>query len=369
MVIGGLNAPHHQREDAARDYLEKQLWPDGPVCPKCGLVDEAYHLSGETTREGLYKCAGCREPFTVTMGTIFEDSHIPLHKWLLAIYLMCSSKKGMSAHQLWRNLWGYDEETGKPKGSYKTAWFMAHRIRWALGQEPVSSRLDGVVEIDEAYIGGRRRRKNNPGGGPQAGEKDVQVGNRVWRERKKPGAAKGFDPHGNKEVVVSMLQRNGDVRSKHVRRVTAENLRPMIQEAVEESAHIMTDTSTVLQCVPKQHKHSQVNHTEREYVRHEDGLAITTNTVEGYFGILKRGIDGIYHHVGKQYLDQYLREFDFRYNIRKLNDQDRSVVAIKKTSGKRLTLREPKELRSSTQLLPKPPSSETGEGEEDALPF
>jgi transposase-like protein len=368
--MAGLIAPHHQDERAARVYLESVLWPDGPVCPKCGVIDEAYRLRGETTREGLYKCAGCRAPFTVTMDTIFEDSHIPLHKWLFAIYLMCSSKKGMSAHQLWRNLWGVDEETGKQKGSYKTAWFMAHRIRWALGQEPLLSKLGGVVEIDEAYIGGRRRRENNPGGLPRQGEKEVRVGNRVWRERNKPGAPKGVNPHGNKETVVSMLQRNGDVRSKHMRRVTAENLRPMVEEVVEESAHIMTDTSTVLASVPKQHKHSQVNHTEREYVRHEDGIAITTNTVEGFFGILKRGIDGIYHHVGKQYLDQYLREFDFRYSVRKMNDQDRSVVAIKKTSGKRLTLREPKELRSAIQALQKPVSSEVTEGQgEDALPF
>jgi transposase-like protein len=151
--MAGLIAPHHQDERAARVYLEQVLWPDGPVCPKCGVIDEAYRLRGETTRDGLYKCAGCRAPFTVTMGTIFEDSHIPLHKWLLAIYLMCSSKKGMSAHQLWRNLWGVDEETGKQKGSYKTVWFMAHRIRWALGKSqcladwPVSSRSMKPISV------------------------------------------------------------------------------------------------------------------------------------------------------------------------------------------------------------------------------
>ncbi len=341
--MAGLIARHHQDEEAAREYLEKLLWPDGPVCPKCGLIDEAYNLNGETTRDGLYKCAGCRAPFTVTMGTIFEDSHIPLHKWLFAIYLMCSSKKGISAHQLWRNLWGVDEETGKQKGSYKTAWFMAHRIRWALGQEPAATQLAGIVEIDEAYIGGRRRRQNNPGGGPQKGEEDVQIGNRVWRKKGPFGAPKGVNPHADKEVVVSILQRNGEVRSKHLpQRVTAENLMPMIEDAVEKSAHVMTDTSSVLRSAPAQYKHSTVNHTTHEYVRHEDGVCITTNTVEGYFGIIKRGIDGIYHHVGKAYLDQYLREFDFRYNVRKLNDRDRNILAVKKTSGKRLTLREPR---------------------------
>src|ERR1700687_5340944 len=133
-----IQAPQYQSEEAARGYLEKIQWPDGPVCPKCGLIGEAYKLAGKTTRKGLYKCAGCREQFTVTMGTIFEDSKIPLHKWLLAFHLMCSSKKGISAHQLWRNLWDVDPETGKQKGSYRTAWFMAHRIRWAFGQEPLN---------------------------------------------------------------------------------------------------------------------------------------------------------------------------------------------------------------------------------------
>jgi hypothetical protein len=127
--MAGIIAPHHHDETAARKYLEARLWPDGPVCPHCGIIGEAFRLKGETTRDGLWKCSACREPFTVTIGTIFEDSHIPLHKWLFAIYLMCSSKKGMSAHQLWRNLWGVDE-TGRQLGSYKTAWFMAHRIRW-----------------------------------------------------------------------------------------------------------------------------------------------------------------------------------------------------------------------------------------------
>ncbi|MBV9761482.1 MAG: transposase [Acidobacteriaceae bacterium] len=165
-----LIARHHRDEEAARDYLERLLWPDGPVCPKCG-VNEAYKLDGETTRGGLYKCAGCRAPFTVTMGTIFEGSHIPLHKWLFAIYLMCSWKKGISAHQLWRSVWGVDEETGKTKGSYKTAWFMAQRIRWTLGQEPAVSTL-ARAEIDECYIGGKVRTGGNryhwsPSGRPQ----------------------------------------------------------------------------------------------------------------------------------------------------------------------------------------------------------
>src|SRR5690349_4129121 len=138
--MAGILETRYQNEDAAREHLEKISWPDGPVCPHCGVVNKAFRLQGETTRKGLWKCSACRQPFTVTVGTIFEDSKIPLHQWLLAIHLMCSSKKGISAHQLWRNLWGTNDE-GKQLGSYRTAWFMAHRIRWALGQEPLASKL------------------------------------------------------------------------------------------------------------------------------------------------------------------------------------------------------------------------------------
>lgn len=320
--MAGIIAAHHHDEDAARVYLEKQLWPDGPVCPKCGLIGEAYKLAGETTRKGLWKCSGCRQPFTVTMGTIFEDSHIPLHKWLFAIYLMCSSKKGMSAHQLWRNLWGVDE-TGKQLGSYKTAWFMAHRIRWALGQEPIVSKLQGVVEIDEVYIGGK---------GHFGPAKDAQGRSQMMGRSRK----------SHKAPVVAMLQRGGSVHSRHIERVTSENLKPMLNDVVDQNATLMTDKACALKFPSKERTHYSVNHSAKEYVRHEDGLTITTNTIESYFAIIQRGIHGVYHHVGKSYLDQYLREFDFRYNVRKLNDQDRSLLAIQKTSGKRLTMREPK---------------------------
>ncbi len=328
--MAGIIAPQYQNEDKARKHLEAIRWPDGPVCPHCGIVDKAYKLEGESTRDGLYKCAECRKPFTVTMGTIFEDSHIPLHKWLLAIHLMCSSKKGISAHQLWRNLWGTDPKTGKQLGSYRTAWFMAHRIRWALGQEPLASKLAGIVEMDETYIGGKQR----------FGEKPKYQ----WGEdgRPKPKAKKNPDWRDKKAPVVSILQRDGQVRSKHFERVTAENLEPMIQETIDKSAHVMTDSANLYHGAPESHKHSTVNHKAKEYVRHEDGVCITTNTVESYFAIIKRGIDGIYHHVSKTYLDQYLREFDYRYNVRKMNDADRFTLAVKKTEGKRLTLRNPK---------------------------
>jgi len=325
--MAGIIAAHHHDENAARLYLEAKLWPDGPVCPKCGLIGEAYKLEGETTRKGLWKCSGCRQPFTVTMGTIFEDSHIPLHKWLFAIYLMCSSKKGMSAHQLWRNLWGVDE-TGKQLGSYKTAWFMAHRIRWALGQEPIASKLEGIVEIDEVYIGG----KGHFGPSKDAQGRSLMMG----RSRK-----------SHKAPVVAMLQRGGGVHSRHIERVTSENLKPMLNEVVDQNATLMTDKACALKFPSKERTHYSVNHSAKEYVRHEDGLTITTNTIESYFAIIQRGIHGVYHHVGKPYLDQYLREFDFRYNVRKMNDHERNLLAIQKTSGKRLTMREPKSAKKS----------------------
>lgn len=325
--MAGILEKHYQDEDAAREHLEAIHWPDGPVCPHCGIIGEAYQLHGETTRKGLWKCSACREPFTVTIGTIFEDSKIPLHKWLLAFHLMCSSKKGISAHQLWRNLWGADEN-GKQLGSYRTAWFMAHRIRWALGREPIASKLAGIVEVDETYVGGK---KTSPG-------KFDEEGKRVKLGRK--------HPRMEKAQVIALVERGGDVRSFHAtERVTGGSIRPALNELVEKDSHIMTDSATVMRARRHGWKHSMVDHRKKEYVRREDGLVISTNTVEGYFSILKRGINGIYHHVGKAYLDQYLREFDFRYNVRKMDDTKRFALAVKKTGGKRLTLREPKEAK------------------------
>jgi len=235
---------------------------------------------------------------------------------------MCSSKKGMSAHQLWRNLWGVDE-TGKQLGSYKTAWFMAHRIRWALGQEPIVSKLQGGVEIDEVYIGGK---------GHFGPSKDTQGRSLMLGRSRK----------SHRAPVVAMLQRGGSVHSRHIERVTSENLKPMLNDVVDQNATLMTDKACALKFPSKERVHYSVNHSAKEYVRHEDGLTVTTNTIESYFAIIQRGIHGVYHHVGKSYLDQYLREFDFRYNVRRLNDHERNSLAIQKTSGKRLTMREPK---------------------------
>lgn len=302
--------------EAARAFLEAQRWPEGPICPFCGLIGEAYRLKAKPesktpVRPGVWKCAGCRKQFTVTVGTIFEDSHIPLNTWLMAIHLMCASKKGMSAHQLHRML-GI---------TYKSAWFMAHRIRYALTHKPDLFKLTGTIEIDETYIGGKRRTI------PQA----VRLGVRA----KDP-----YGPHANKAAVVSLVQRNGDVRSHHVQRVTAANLRPIIEANIAADAHIMTDSGSVLAGALMGRNHSQVNHTRDEYVRRERGVKITTNTVEGYFATLKRGINGVYHHVGRQHLHRYLGEFDFRYNTRKVSDGERTERAINKVAGKRLMYKE-----------------------------
>jgi transposase-like protein len=310
-------AKHFSDPEAAREFFEKQRWPDGPVCPHCGLVGEAYKLEpksskkGTHVRKGVYKCGGCREQFTVTVGTIFEDSHIPLNKWLLALHLLCASKKGMSAHQLHRML----------GVTYKSAWFMAHRIRYAMSQEPLSSKLSGVFEIDETYVGGKIK----------SGSLYVKPGVRMQDH---------ISHYANKATVVSVLQRGGRVQSRYFPRVTSENLKPMISTMVAEDAHVMTDSATVLKGALMGRKHDQVNHKIEEYVRYENGVCITTNAVEGFFANLKRGINGVYHHVSKQHLNRYLSEFDFRHNARNVPDGERTMLAIKGAAGKRLMLRD-----------------------------
>ncbi|HKO95640.1 MAG TPA: IS1595 family transposase [Pyrinomonadaceae bacterium] len=326
---GSLLEPHFQNEDAGREYLEAQRWPEGPICPHCGLIGEAYKIVRKEktqeeidamrlakkrvrkTQKGVWKCAGCRKQFTATVGTIFEDSHIPLHKWLLAIHLLCSSKKGMSAHQLMRNL---------DIKQYKSAWFMAHRIRYAMtGELPQEGeKMTGIIEADETYIGGRRRRK---------------VSHAV-----KPGVRAQDYPsqYANKQAVFSIVQRGGKVHSRHIERVTADNLRSVLDDVASKDAHLMTDTG-VLWKKATGRKHSLVNHTADEYVRHEEGVCITTNTVEGYFSLVKRGINGVYHHVGRKHLHRYLSEFDFRYNEREVTDGERAQTALRGIEGKRLT--------------------------------
>jgi transposase-like protein len=317
----GLFAPEYRDEDAARKHIEKIRWLDGPECPHCGVINEATKLepregSKNGVRKGVWNCNKCRKQFTVTVGSIFEDSHIPLHKWLLAIHLMASSKKGISAHQLMRNL---------DLKSYRSAWFMAHRIRWALTQEPIKGALGGIIEIDETYIGGKLR----------TGSQSTKLGE---RPKDRPAGT------ANKAAVVAVLQRGGPVRSHHVDCVTAKNLKPIVRQMVKEDAHLMTDSSNVLASAGSGLRHDQVNHRAGEYARRENGVLISTNSVESYFAIVKRGHFGVYHHWSRKYLGQYLREFDWRYNVRGLPDMERTLVALKMTGGKRLMLKTPHQL-------------------------
>lgn len=285
-------------DDAAREHLESIRWPDGPFCPHCGAVDRQSKLEGKSHRPGLYFCGHCRKQYTVTVGTVFERSKIALHKWVLATHLLCSSKKGMSAHQLHRTL----------GVTYKTAWFMAHRIREAMNIAP-SSPLGsggGTVEADETYWG-----NNN---------------------KKRPGARGG----AHKMKVFSLVERDGEVRSFHVPNVTAKTLREVLVSQVAEEAHLMTDEAgQYIKTGKKFASHEVVNHSAGEYVR---GNA-HTNTIEGFFSILKRGLVGVYHHVGEQHLQRYVHEFDFRYSNRKVNDSERAENALRGISGKRLTYR------------------------------
>jgi transposase-like protein len=301
-------------EDNARKLFETIRWPEGPVCPHCGEINNAGKLkarpsSKKPVRKGVWKCYGCCEQFTVTVGTVFEDSHIPLNRWILASYLLCASKKGMSAHQIHRM-------TGI---SYKTVWFMMHRLRFAMTQHGMIEKLRGVVEIDEVWIGPKEK----------------------WSGLRGTG-----HPESKKRPVVSLMERreNGSsVRSFPVERVTLENIKPIMREHVEVGTRIQTDEATVYHWIHDDFPdHDVVTHKKREYSRHENGRHITTNTVEGFFGLVRRGVFGTYHHWGRGYLQQYLNEFDFRYNHRKVNDSERTMLMLKATEGKRLTLRQPK---------------------------
>jgi|ERR1700733_2380551 len=315
--MSDLSNPIFTDEAKARAWLEARIWPNGPICPKCGSVNNATLMKGKTTRPGLYQCNACREPFTVTVNTLYERSHIPLHKWLAATHLMMASKKGISALQVGRLL-------GISK---KSSWFLCHRIRESLrgaGLEPMGGE-GKIVESDEAYIGGKEKNRH-----------------RIHRAHR--GSGTGFD---TKEAVVSLVERGGSVRSFHIGTVSAKTLRPVLTEQIKRDTYIMTDRASTSDWIKGDFaKHSTVNHTIGEYVRGD----IHTNTVEGYFSIMKRGINGIYHHVSPQHLKRYLAEFDYRYNEREalgVNDAQRMAKSIPGIVGKRLTYRRTSEGRSS----------------------
>lgn len=309
-------------ENAAREHLERLLWADGIVCPHCGSVDAATLLKGKSTRPGVYKCRPCKKPFSVTVGTVFERSKIPLNTWVYAVDLYTASKKGFSAHQLHRTL----------GVTYKTAWFMAHRIREAMSEPKGPSNPMGgegkIVEADETYIG------------EKADKRKVTTSGRPFLKGGKHGPS-------NKRAVVSLVERGGKVRSFHVERADANTVREILFTNVSRETALHTDESRLYTALGKEYaSHDTVNHSAKEYAR---GI-VHTNTIEGYFSIFKRGMKGVYQHCGEQHLHRYLAEFDFRYNHRialGYNDKMRGENALKGIAGKRLMYRRPDEAKVS----------------------
>jgi transposase-like protein len=300
-----FNRPHFHDEAAAFAKLESIVWPNGPVCPHCGGTERSYPLNGVKgknglVRLGLKKCGQCRGQFTVRKNTVFESSHVPLHIWFQAAFLMCSSKKGVSSNQLHRTL----------GVTLKTAWFMSMRLREAMRvmKMDLIGGEDKFVEADETFVGAKAR-------------------NRAYREPPP------------KEAVMALVERGGRVASYHVPNVTAATLKPLIADAISKDSHFRTDESGVYWEIGEQFaSHRTVVHSINEYVRGD----AHTNTIEGYFSILKRGIYGVYQHVSEHHLKRYLAEFDFRYNQRialGIDDQQRMEVALQGIVGKRLTYR------------------------------
>src|SRR6202790_2739925 len=297
-----LSAVHFHSEEAAYEFAEARRWPDGPVCPHCGATKEhAGKLKGKTNRVGLYKCYACRKPFTVKIGTVFESSHVPMRVWLQAIYLFCSSKKGISTRQLQRTF----------QCGMKTAWFLGHRVREAMRDLGIAGPLGGanqVVEADETFVGGKARNRKNV-----------------------------IPP---KAPMLSLVERDGRVHSFPVKDVTAQTLKPIIVSYVNKATYPMTDDAPVYWSIGGQFSgHGTVNHSAQEYVR---AAFWHTNTVENFFSIFKRGIYGCYFHVSETHLHRYAAEFDFRHNNRiglGIDDQARADRALIGAKGKRLTYR------------------------------
>jgi transposase-like protein len=289
-------------EDQARAYFEKQRWGDMPCCVHCGCVNVT-RLNGKAARPGTIQCNECREQFTVTVGTIMEDSHLALATWAKAFHLMASSKKGFSALQLQRNC---------GIGSYRTAWFLAHRIREAMRYEPVAGMLKGQVQVDETYVGGKPRR----------GTGDHKRGRGT-----------------SKAPVVALVETDGKVHSRHVERISSKNLRAAIVETCDPKTKLVTDEFPAYRRATVGFGgHSKVNHSRGQYVNRK---GLHTNTAESFFALLKRGVHGTFHHVSKKHLPRYCAEFDFRWNGREVTDSERRDTAVKGSDGKRLMYHQP----------------------------
>ena len=295
-------------EEKAIEYMESILWPNGPVCPHCGNADaqKIWKLTAEKEkkiRAGLWQCAECKKHFRVTVGTIFEDSHIPLNLWIVAWYLMSGAKKGISAKQMQRHL---------GLGSYKSAWFLCHRIRYAMADPVFKDKLSGTVEVDECYYGPKAKRK-------------------------------GFHATTKSAVIALIDRKTGNRRSVVIDDViTAKNLQQAVREHVAAGSTINTDEHGGYKGLKADYKHKTVRHgksgEKREYHRiGANGEAVTTNYAESSFSLLRRGVVGNFHHISRTHLARYVAEFDFRWNHRKTSDGERTVAGLKKTAGKRLT--------------------------------